>query len=76
MSAKRTSAKQRKQEQEIVLGFCHECANAHALHERDYKGEPFLCKCHADEGTWYEPYSRFLDKRCENGHFKPKTHTP
>lgn len=45
--------------------FCRDCSYAYGFHEKNYKGDFFLCKCP------YFKSSRFLNKDyCEN--FKKK----
>lgn len=45
--------------------FCRDCKHAYGFHEKNHKGEFFLCKCP------FFHYSRFLNKDyCEN--FKKK----
>lgn len=48
-----------------VRHYCRECAHATDFHEKDWKGEYFMCKCK------FHKWSKFLNRDyCE--HFKMK----
>lgn len=48
----------KKQSQPTVRHYCRECANATDFHERNWKGEFFMCKCK------FQKRSMFLNHDC------------
>lgn len=48
------------------LVYCRDCKFARDFHEKDYKGNFFLCKCD------YEEWSQFLNHPHECRFFKDK----
>lgn len=49
-----------------VRHFCYECENSYDWHEKDYKGEFFLCRCP------FHKWSRFLYRDGCTDNFKPR----
>lgn len=53
------------------LGNCIQCMFSSDYHEIGASGLPFLCKCkYPDKDGMH--WSKFLNKPCENGMYKPK----
>ena len=63
--ARRTVTTARRQKaQEKPKYQCRHCGHSYDWHERDWKGEPFLCRCPYYKGG---RFSRFLtDPQCEH----------
>lgn len=63
MATRRMTRKQ-QQESEKLKYTCRDCSNSYDWHEKNWRGELFMCRCkHYTEGK----YCKFLsDKQCAN----------